>query len=150
MAESIYKVFFVIPMFVFMCIIIAFGSYYSNQTPLFEFTAQYAQIAAVQGGFTTKDLKDIEKAINDSNLKNTTITIKATDSTGADISSKAMNVTPLDSDSQTPNFAPRGSKIYFKIESSDVTILTKVFKAINVDKITHYTSVRHIMSERVL
>lgn len=150
MAESIHKIFFAVPMFVFMCLIIAFGSYYSNQTPLFEFTAQYSQIAAVQGGFTANDLRDMKEAINNSGLKNTTITIKATDSSGVDISSKAMNVTPLDTESATPNFAPRGSKIYFKVESSDVTILTKVFKAINVDKITHYSSVRHIMSERAM
>lgn len=143
------------PFELFMVLFMVFvGIHYRNINNLDDITKVYAEITAVSGGFTSAQYNDLVEDLEKIGYASdsTSIKIKATAPDGTDLSSKVINVTPP---SQTPYptkpiYVPRGTKIVLTVKSSKKSLLTNIYKWVNIESnISLGNSRRVYMSERV-
>ncbi|KZL92805.1 hypothetical protein [Clostridium magnum] len=131
----------------------AVGIYFVHQTPMVDISKAYAEQAAVQGGFTAQNITDLKADLGKAGFDTSklTITLQAFDINGTNISSKVYPVTPFNQTPYpaTPNFAPRGSKIYLIITSSEDTTMTSMSSFLGGNSIISHGSKRTVMSERL-
>lgn len=139
---------------ILLMLIIASGIFFLSKDELGDLAKHYAEITAVQGGFTQNQYNDFINDLQGLGVDTNTakITIKAIDPEGNDLSSIVKNVTPTTSNPYptNPQYCPRGTVITISVECDSSSKINGAFRAFGINSDFKSASTKKVyMSERV-
>lgn len=134
MGDTLQEVMYVVFKIFLIVVLVAFGVYFMQETPLKDVTKAYLEVACTKGGFTSTDIQNMKDELSKSGYDSSELAITITPNSAINISST--------------NYVKRGEIISLNIIYNKSPIIDSIFKKLGSTNTTKNSCIRYGMSEK--